>query len=157
MSQEPIFLYFKTAEFLKNKFVLDFLETEVLYQIKFSTEKDYYTTSMNCNLIIHEDYEHVSNEIKQLSKKSNLLSEKGPYYFCKIDEDNPNIKFYNFGQLKSKGKPMPYQKYPQNIDYYLYKYIFFDVKTSTIKTVKFSLHIHNFRIQDLNLKTMQQN
>ena len=52
---------------------------------------------------------------------------------------------------------MPYQKYPQNIDYYLYKYIFFDVKTSTIKTVKFSLHIHNFRIQDLNLKTMQQN
>ena len=157
MSQEPIFLYFKTAEFLKNKFVLDFLQTEVVYQIRFSTKKDYYITSMNCNLIIHDDYEHVSDEIKQLSKKSNLLLEKGPDCFFKIDEENPNIKFYNFGQLKSKGKPMPYQKYPQNIDYYLYKYIFFAVKTSTIKTVKFSLHIHNFRIQDLNLKTMLQN
>ena len=28
---------------------------------------------------------------------------------------------------------MPYQKYPQNIEYYLYKYKFFDVKTNTIK------------------------
>ena len=33
----------------------------------------------------------------------------------KIDEEKANIKIYNFGQLKSKGKPMPYQKYPQNI------------------------------------------
>ena len=28
---------------------------------------------------------------------------------------------------------MPYQKYPQNIEYYLYEYKFFDVKTNTIK------------------------
>ena len=137
--------------------MLDFLQTEVVYQVRFSTEKNYYVTCRNCSLIIHDDYEPVNNEIKQLWKKSNLLLEKGPDCFFKIDEENPNIKFYNFGQLKSKGKPMPYQEYPQNIDYYLYKYIFFDVKTSTIKTVKFSLHIHNFRIQDLNLKTMQQN
>ena len=71
MSQEPIFLYFKTADFLKNKFVLDFSQTEVEYQIRFSTEKNYCRTSMNCNLIIHDNYEHV--KIKQLSKKSNLL------------------------------------------------------------------------------------
>ena len=31
---------------------------------------------------------------------------------------------------------MPYQKYPQNTEYYLYKYKFFDVKTSTIKDGK---------------------
>ena len=73
MSQQPIFLYFKTAEFLKSKFVVDFLQTEVEYQIRFSTEKDYYITSMNCNLIIHDDYEHACDEIKQLSKKSDLL------------------------------------------------------------------------------------
>ena len=65
MSQEPIFLYFKTAEFLKNKFVLDFLKTEVVYQITFSTKKDYYITSINCNLITHGDYEHVSDKIKK--------------------------------------------------------------------------------------------
>ena len=112
--------------------MLDISQTEVIYQIRFSTEKDYHTTSMNCNLIIHDDYEHVSDEIKQLSKKSNLLLEKGPDCFFKIDEENPNIKFYNFGQLQSKRKPMPYQKYLQNIEYYLYKYKFFDVKTNTI-------------------------
>ena len=118
---------------MKNKYVLDFLQTEVGYQIRFSTEKDYYITSMNFNLIIHDDYEHVSDEIKQLSKKSNLLLEKGPDCFFKIDEENPNVKFYNFGHLKIKSKPMPYQKYLQNIEYYLYKYKFFAVKTITIK------------------------
>ena len=30
---------------------------------------------------------------------------------------------------------MPYQKYPQNIEFYLYKYKFFDVKTNT-NTIK---------------------
>ena len=49
---------------------------------------------------------------------------------------------------------MLYQKYPQNTGDYLYKYKFFDVKTNTIKGGKISLHIHNFHIQDLNLKTM---
>ena len=80
--------------------MLDFLQTEVIYQIRFSTEKDYHTTSMNCNLIIHDDYEHVSDEIKQFSKKSNLLLEKGPDYFFKIDEENPNMKFYKFWSIK---------------------------------------------------------
>ena len=112
--------------------MLDFLQTEVGYQIRFSTEKDYYITSMNFNLIIHDDYEHVTDEIKQLSEKNNLLLEKGLDFFL-IDEENPNNKFYNFCQLKSKSKPMPYQEYLQNIEYYLYKYKFFAVKTNTIK------------------------
>ena len=116
--------------------MLNFPQTEVIYQIRFSTGKHYYITSMNCNLIIHDDYEHVRDKIKQFSKKSNLLLEKGPDCFFKIDEENPNIKFYNFGQLQSKRKPMPYQKYLQNIEYYLYKYKFFDVKTNTIKDGK---------------------
>ena len=94
MSQEPIFLY-SWVDFLKNKYVLDFLQTEVGYQIRFSTEKDYYITSMNFNLIIHDDYEHVTDEIKQLSEKNNLLLEKGLDFFL-IDEENPNNKFYNF-------------------------------------------------------------
>ena len=75
--------------------MLDFLQTEVGYQIRFSTEKDYYITSMNFNLIIHDDYEHVTDEIKQLSEKNNLLLEKGLDFFL-IDEENPNNKFYNF-------------------------------------------------------------
>ena len=116
--------------------MLDFLQTEVVYQVRFSTEKNYYVTCRNCSLIIHDDYEPVNNEIKQLWKKSNLLLEKGPDCFFKIDEENPNVKFYNFGHLKIKSKPMPYQKYLQKIEYYLYKYKFFDVKTNTIKDGK---------------------
>ena len=120
---------------MKNKFVLDFLQTICISNQIFH-RKRLSRTSMNCDLIIHNNYEHVSNKIKQLSKKSNLLLEKGPDCFFKIHEENPNIKFYNFGQLKTKGKLMPYQKYPQNIEYYLYKYNFFDVKTNTIKNGK---------------------
>ena len=137
--------------------MLDFSQTEVVYQIGFSTKKDYYVTSMNCNLIIHGDYEHVSDEIKQLLKKSNLLLVKGPDCFYKIDEENQNIKFYNFGQLKSKGKPMPYQKYLQNIEYYLYKYKFFDVKTNTIKDGKIFSPYLQFSRTGFELKTMQKN
>ena len=93
MSQEPIFLYFKTAEVLKNKFVLEFLQIEVVYQIRLSTEKNYYIFSINFNLIIHEDYELVSDEIKQLSIKSNLLLEKGPIVFLKLMK---KIRILNF-------------------------------------------------------------
>ena len=93
MSQEPIFLYFKTAEVLKTKFVLEFLQIEVVYQIRLSTEKNYYIFSINFNLIIHEDYEHVSDEIKQLSIKSNLLLEKGPDCFFKMMK---KIRILNF-------------------------------------------------------------
>ena len=74
MSQEIIILYLKTAEFLKNKFVLDFSQTE----------KDYYITSMNCNLIIHDDYELVSEEMKQLSKKVIYHLKKVQIVFLKL-------------------------------------------------------------------------
>ena len=73
--------------------MLDFLQTEVGYQIRFSTEKDYYITSMNFNLIIHDDYEHVSDEIKQLSEKNNLLLEKSPNFFLKLMK---KIRIINF-------------------------------------------------------------
>ena len=73
--------------------MLDFSQTEVGYQIRFSTEKDYYITSMNFNLIIHDDYEHVSDEIKQLSEKNNLLLEKSPNFFLKLMK---KIRIINF-------------------------------------------------------------
>ena len=73
--------------------MLDFSQTEVGYQIRFSTEKDYYITSMNFNLIIHGDYEHVSDEIKQLSEKNNLLLEKSPNFFLKLMK---KIRIINF-------------------------------------------------------------
>ena len=68
---EPIFFYFKeTLLQANNKFTLDFSSMELIYQINFSTEYDYYITTMNCNLIIANDYGDLLNDIKELSTKS---------------------------------------------------------------------------------------
>ena len=73
---EPIFFYFKeTLLQANNKFTLDFSSMELIYQINFFTEYDYYITTMNCNLIIANDYGDLLNDIKELSTKSRLLLE----------------------------------------------------------------------------------
>ena len=44
---EPIFFYFKETPFeSNNKFALDFSNTKLIYEINFSTENDYYITTM---------------------------------------------------------------------------------------------------------------
>ena len=78
---EPIFFYFKeTPHEANNKFTLDFSNTEFVYQINFSNENDYYITTMNCNLVIADNYGKLLDNIKELSTKSRLLLEKGPAY-----------------------------------------------------------------------------
>ena len=52
----------------------------MVYHINFSPRNDYYTTTMNCNLIIANDYSDVTQDIKDLSEKSRLLLEKSPVY-----------------------------------------------------------------------------
>ena len=63
-----------------NKFTLDFSNTELIYQINFSTKNDYYITTINCNLVISNGYGDLIDDIKELSTKSRLLLEKGPAY-----------------------------------------------------------------------------
>ena len=68
---EPIFFCFKeTPTGVDNKFTLDFSNTELIYQINVSNENDYYITTMNCNLIISNDYGGLLDGIKKLSTKS---------------------------------------------------------------------------------------
>ena len=77
---EPIFFYFKETPLgVDNRFTLDFSNTELIYQINFSTEKEYYTTTMNGNLVIANN-SRLLNDIKKLSAKSRLLLEKGAAY-----------------------------------------------------------------------------
>ena len=74
---EPIFFYFKETPLeANNKFTLDFSGTELVYQINFSNENDYYITTMNYNLVIMNDYGDLLDDIKELSTKSQLLLEK---------------------------------------------------------------------------------
>ena len=78
---EPIFSYFKETPLgVDNRFTLDFSNTELIYQINFSTEKEYYTTTMNGNLVMANNYGRLLNDIKKLSAKSRLLLEKGAAY-----------------------------------------------------------------------------
>ena len=47
---------------------------------KFSTENDYYITTVNCNLVISNDYDGLLDNINKLSTKSRLLLETGAAY-----------------------------------------------------------------------------
>lgn len=78
---EPIFFYFKETPIDENnKFVLDFSTTESVYQVNFLTKNDYYVTTVNCNLVIANDYGNLLKDVRELSTKSRLLLEKGPAY-----------------------------------------------------------------------------
>ena len=82
---EPFYFYFKVTPLdTNNKFTLDFSNTELVYQINFSPKNDYDITTMNCNLIIANDYDDVTQGIKDLSEKSWLLLEKDPAYQFKL-------------------------------------------------------------------------
>ena len=69
---EPIYFYFKeTMLDTNNKFTLDFSNTELVYQINFSPKIDYYyIKTMNCNLIIANDYGNVTQDINDIPEKS---------------------------------------------------------------------------------------
>ena len=65
-----------------NRLRLDFSNTELIYQINFSTKNDYYITIMNFNLVIANHYGRLLENIKT-STKSRLLLEKGAA--CQFD------------------------------------------------------------------------
>ena len=78
---EPISFYFKDMPLgVNNRFTLDFSNTELIYQINFSTKNDYYITTMNCNLIIANGYGGLLDDIKKLLTKRRRLLEKGAPY-----------------------------------------------------------------------------
>ena len=68
---EPIFFYFKETPLeANNKFTLDFSNAELVYQINFPDENDYYMATMNYNLFIVNNYGDLLDGIKELSTKS---------------------------------------------------------------------------------------
>ena len=94
MKMEPVFICLKEA-FLNdgNKFTLDFSDEEIVHEALFSPKKDYYVTSMNCDLKLIRDlnaHRDILDNIKELSDKSPLLLEKGPTY----QNDTKNMKLY---------------------------------------------------------------
>ena len=70
----------ETSIDVNNRFLLDFSKTELIYQIIFFTENDYYITTMNCNSVIANDFYDRLKDIKDLSEKCRLLLTNGPAY-----------------------------------------------------------------------------
>ena len=68
-----------------NKFTLDFSDKEVVQEVNFVNNLDYYITSLNCNLKVKEYIHDKDEKIKELSKKRRILLEKGPAYQNDID------------------------------------------------------------------------
>ena len=96
---EPVFIYFKEIPIEENnKFTLDFSQTEQIYKAHFLPKKDYYLTSMNCDLDLQEDIKNdgVLDEIKKLSEKSRLLLEKSPASCIskRYQKDNPGSRLH---------------------------------------------------------------
>ena len=64
---ELISFYFKEVPLgVDNRFTLDFSNNELIYQINFSTENDYYIKTMKCNSVIAIDYGGLLDDIKKL-------------------------------------------------------------------------------------------
>ena len=76
-----IFIYFREVKLNnKNKFTINFSNTEIVYEIDFLTKNDYYITILNCDLIVKEQIDNKDKLIKELLEKSRSLLKKGSAY-----------------------------------------------------------------------------
>ena len=128
---EPIFFYFRETPIdINNKFTLNFSNTELISQIIFFTKNDYYITKTNCNLVIANDLDDQLKDMKELSEKSCLLLEKGPAY--QFDLSQIQLAFFRQGMERNFNN-LYLLSYPENIDFYSWKYKFYDIKDNLIK------------------------
>ena len=84
----------------------------------------------NCNLVIANDLDDRLKNIKELSEKGCLLLEKGPAYqfdLCQIQ-----LPFFRQG-LERNFSNLYLLSYPEKIDFYSWKYKFYDIKDNLIK------------------------
>ena len=71
---EPILFYFKGTPLEgNNKFTLDFSNTKLVHHKNFSTDNDYYITTMNCNLVIANN---LLDNIRVINKKLVVITKR---------------------------------------------------------------------------------
>ena len=125
---EPIFFYFKETQFGgNNTFTLDISNTELINQINFSIENNYYITTMNCNLVIANDYGGLLDDIKKLSTKSRLLLEKGAAYQFDLLLVELALSFPGMEKETENKSKLNLLSYQENVDLFSSKYKFYDI------------------------------
>ena len=76
---EPIYFYFQETPLdANNKFMINFSNTQLVYQIKSSPKSDYYIKTVNFNLIIASDYGDVNTRYKRSIRKTSIIARKRP-------------------------------------------------------------------------------
>ena len=100
---------------------MDFSITELVYQINYSTKNDYYITTMNCNLVIANNYGDLLEDIKELSTESQLLLQKGRAYLFHLSLIELALSFPGMEQNVDE---MNFLSYSENIDLCSWKYKF---------------------------------
>ena len=131
---KPVLIYFREVPFKENKFVLDFSdEKRDIQPIQFKSNSLWYIASLNCKLELEEEFQQNEN-IKKLYDKSKILKDKGSDYFCDID-------FINLVTPSKFKQPFPHNEYrfertPENIENYSYKYSYLDTTDNKIKEGK---------------------
>ena len=129
-----VFIYFKEAMLDdSNRFTLDFSDGINVCQILFSPKKDYYVTSMNCDLNLLRDFnahEDILDDIKKLSEKSRALLEKSLAYQNEIH----NIHLL-LGVQGTVMKQLTFLFWLPNAQIYkfCYNYKFYDVKGKRVR------------------------
>ena len=133
---EPSFIYFKEiASNENNKFTLEF---DQIYKVHFSPKKDYFITSINCDLNLQQTIKNdgVLDEIKELSEKSRLLFEKGPGY----QNDIKNLYLWRSVPGTTLEKvSFGFSLSTANIYRFSWHYKYYDVEEKKKRTVKYIL------------------
>ena len=146
---EPIFFYFKETQFGgNNTFTLDISNTELINQINFSIENNYYITTMNCNLVIANDYGGLLDDIKKLSTKSRLLLEKGAAYQFDLSLVKLALSFPGMEKETENKSKLNLLSYQENIDLFSSKYKFYDITDCKIFSPYMQFKNKGFEFED---------
>ena len=116
--------------------MLYFSNTELAYQINCSPK------TMNCNLIIANDYGNVTQDINDIPEKSWLLLEKGPAYQFKLAFV---YLLYYYPSQNGKTEVLDFLSYKENMEFFSYKYKFYDVADNQIKNCKIFSPLSQFK------------
>ena len=131
---KPCFIYFKEIAISDdNKFTLDFSDQEIVQEIDFLSNNDYYITSLDCNLKVKKHiHDDEKKRIEELSEKSRLLLEKGAAYQKYMDYLFLKTLWY----VKDINYTYRFKLFPKIVDQYTYKYNFFDTVEKNIRDCK---------------------
>ena len=146
---EPIFFYFKETQFGgNNTFTLDISNTELINQINFSIENNYYITTMNCNLVIANDYGGLLDDIKKLSTKSRLLLEKGAAHQFDLLLVELALSFPGMEKETENKSKLNLLSYQENVDLFSSKYKFYDITDCKIFSPYMQFKNKGFEFED---------